>query len=265
MDLGQNFLVDSGLIVKRISGLLHSDFKRCVLEIGTGHGELTSELVNISDVVVSVEIDCELYEYSKNRFKSFDNLEIINDDFMKLDLDRLIDEKFGGSEAAVCANIPYYITSPIVMRLLESERFSLIVLMMQKEAAGRIVCRPGNKNCGAISVAVRYYSEPKYEFDVSRNYFSPRPKVDSAVVTFKPFKRNDVLDKKKFFRIVRSAFEKRRKNILNSISSGLGIKKNSLNCILDYLKIDKNKRAENLSFQNFVDISNLMSEKKFLN
>lgn len=263
MNLGQNFLVDSGLITKKISDLLCSDRKVCTLEIGTGHGELTFELIKISSKVVSIEIDRKLYEYSKNRLESFNNVEIINADFMDLNLECFVDDKFGNHEVLVCANIPYYITSPIVMRLLESERFSLIVLMMQKEAAERIVCEPGEKNCGAISVAVRYYSRPKYEFDVSKNYFSPRPKVDSAVVSFAPFKRNDVLDKKKFFKIVRSAFEKRRKNILNSISSGLGIKKDSLNYILNYLRIDKNKRAENLSFQNFVDISNLMSEKNF--
>ena len=262
MNLGQNFLISSGIINKIVDKLLSCSCAECVLEIGTGHGELTSELANAYRKVVSVEVDKQLYEYSVQRFKEVNNLDIVNYDFMRLDLLRFVNDKFGSSDVLVCANIPYYITSPIVMSLLESERFSFIVLMMQKEAAERIVCEPGVRNCGAISVAVRYYSRPKYVFDVSKNCFVPRPDVDSAVVTFETFRRTDVLNKKIFFKVVRSSFAKRRKNILNSISAGMCIKKDDLMCILDSLGIDKNSRAENLTFQNFVDISNLMHEKK---
>ena len=259
MDLGQNFLVD-GNVKSKIVNLLSDTRASCVFEIGTGHGELTEELCKVSEKVVSIEIDSVLFDYSSLRFGSFSGVEIVNADFMSLDLDKFVNSKFGSKKVSVCANIPYYITSQIVMRLLESERFSFIVLMVQKEAAERIICTPGERGCGAISAAVRYYSIPCYSFTVSKNCFRPRPKVDSAVITFSPVKRDDIKNRDIFFKVVRSAFSKRRKTVVNSISSSMGIDKGYILEILKSLGISENSRAENLTFENFVDISNLMGE-----
>ena len=263
MDKGQNFL-------KIIDHLFidHLDFckNKYVLEVGTGHGELTSILVNLSSKVVSIELDTNLYNYSVEKFKNTKNVKLVNMDFMEIDLQTFLDSEFDDQKDIVmCANIPYYITTPIITKVLESERFSQITLMMQKEVADKILSPPGTKNCSSLSVMVRYYSVPEFVCDVSRYNFVPVPKVDSSVISFKTIKQYNIKNKKNFFDVVHASFSKRRKNILNSISSGIKISKSIISNILKSLNLDINNRAENLTFQNFIDISNLLSKENLKN
>ena len=263
MDRGQNFL-------KKINRKFMDHLQFCkdkyVLEIGTGHGELTSILCKFAAKVVSVELDKNLYNYSVKKFKDINNIELKNMDFMRIDLESFLEDEFDNQkDIVVCANIPYYITTPIIAKVLESERFSRVTLMMQKEVADKILSSPGSKNCSSLSVMVRYYSIPEFICDVPRYNFNPVPKVDSSVISFKTIKQHDVKSRKIFFDVVRASFSKRRKNVLNSISSGMRIAKNIVSNMLEILNLDVNKRAENLTFQNFVDISNLLSEKNLKN
>ena len=265
MDKGQNFL-------KEINHIFFDHLNFCkdkyVIEVGTGHGELTSILGSLSRKIVSVELDKNLYNYSSQKFKNRRNIKLINSDFMKINLYDLVKDEFGTlnkNDLVMCANIPYYITTPIITKVLESQLFDRITLMIQKEVADKILAPPGNKKCSSLSVMVRYYSIPEFVCDVPRYCFSPVPKVDSAVISFKTIGVSSIKNKKVFFDLVHASFWKRRKNILNSMSSGMNLKKSFVNDILTELKIDVNNRAENLTFQNFVNISNLISTKSFKN
>lgn len=257
--LGQNFIINFTVCPRMAQSCLESDDSG-VLEIGPGIGVLTSELAKRFKKVVSVEIDKKLIPILKETVGGYSNIKIINQDILKLDLKKLLQDEFSDCKGVnICANLPYYITSEIIMYLLENNPgFSSLTVMVQKEAAERICALPGTRNSGAISLAVRYYGDPQVLFDVGRGSFIPSPNVDSSVIKINMSDTNaqKVRNKKMFFKVVRSAFSQRRKNILNSISAGLKISKESLKSVFEKINIDSTKRAEQLKMEDFINISN---------
>ena len=264
--LGQNFIVDSEVCPKMAEFCSKNEHSG-ILEIGPGIGVLTVQLAQRFKKVVSVEIDKRLVPILGETVSRFENVKIINQDILKVDLSKIIQEEFSDcSEVNVCANLPYYITSEIIMHILENNPgFKSITVMVQKEAAERICALPGTRQSGAISLAVRYYGIPEILFNVNRNCFIPSPNVDSCVIRIemKGSNHQDIKNKKNFFRVIRAAYSKRRKNLLNSLSMGLNISKEDVKEILKKCEIDCNLRAEQLKFEEFIDISNLFSDLKF--
>lgn len=255
--LGQNFLINPAVCPK-IAELGGCKKGVCALEIGTGVGVLTRELAERCDKVVAVEIDRRLEPILKETLADYDNVEVVFADIMETDAARLIEEKFGGGEAVVCANLPYYITSPVIMRVLESRLpVSAMTVMVQKEAADRICAKPGTRDCGAISLAVSYYSEPKMLFRVNRGSFMPSPNVDSAVIRL-DIKRELPLapdTEKRLFRIIRAAFSQRRKQLVNPLSAELGKSKADIAELLAGCGIKTTARAEELTLDEFIRLS----------
>ena len=255
--LGQNFLINPAVCPK-IAELGGCKKGVCALEIGTGVGVLTRELAERCDKVVAVEIDRRLEPILNETLADYDNVEVVFADIMEIDAARLIEEKFGGGEAVVCANLPYYITSPVIMRVLESRLpVSAMTVMVQKEAADRICAKPGTRDCGAISLAVSYYSEPKMLFRVNRGSFMPSPNVDSAVIRL-DIKRELPLapdTEKRLFRLVRAAFAQRRKQLVNPLSAELGKSKSEVAELLAECGIKPTARAEELSLEKFITLA----------
>lgn len=255
--LGQNFLINPS-VCPRMAELSGAAQGVGVIEIGPGIGVLTNELCALAEKVVAVELDKRLLPVLEETLAEYDNIKVINADVLELDLQKLIEEEFAGMEVVVCANLPYYITSPVIMKLLEDKLpISAVTVMVQKEAARRICAPVGSRESGAVTVSVNYYAKPELLFDVSAGSFMPAPKVDSAVM------RLDILDEppvktdeKKFFAVVKAAFSQRRKVISNSLSSGLGIGKAEVLTILEAAGVPANARAETLSLQAFADIAN---------
>jgi len=259
--LGQNFLIDKNINEKIIEAASISK-KDVVIEIGPGLGNLTQILCENAKKVISIEIDEDFKKIHQDILK-YDNLEIIYDDFMKINLNKLL-EPYNKEEIKVVANLPYYITTPIIMKLLE-EKYPInkIVVMIQKEVAERFASNPGNKEYGAITLAINYYTETKYAFTVPPSVFVPRPKVSSAVVVF------DVLDRPKFrvyseevlFNVIKGAFAKRRKTFVNSLSSTFPeFEKDIIVKTLEHFNFNKSIRGEKLSLEDFVKISNYLTE-----
>ena len=259
--LGQNFLINPSVCPRMAEAAVQGD-NVGVLEIGPGIGVLTNELLKRASKVVAVELDKRLLPVLDETLSEYDNLKVINADVMKLDLHRLIEDEFGSMEVAVCANLPYYITSPIIMKLLEDRLpVSSVTVMVQKEAAVRLCAEPGSRDSSAITAAVRYYCDPELLFHVSAGSFMPAPKVDSAVIRLnlrEPYvhPRDEAL----FFKVIRGAFAQRRKTVLNSLSSSLSLDKGELSDILCKAGVDPSARAERLTLQNFSDISDAVYE-----
>lgn len=259
--LGQNFLINPS-VCPRMAEAAVRGADVGVLEIGPGIGVLTNELLKRASKVVAVELDKRLLPVLDETLAEYDNLKVVNADVMKLDLHTLIKEEFGSMEAAVCANLPYYITSPIIMKLLEDRLpVSSITVMVQKEAAVRLCAEPGSRDSSAITAAVRYYCDPELLFHVSAGSFMPAPKVDSAVIRLS-LREPSVhpRDEALFFRVIRGAFAQRRKTVLNSLSSSLSLDKGELSDILCKAGVDPSARAERLTLQNFSDISDAVYE-----
>lgn len=257
--LGQNFLISPD-VCPEIADLSIQDDNIGVLEIGTGFGVLTQELCERAEKVVAIEIDKKLLPVLAETMAEYDNLTILNEDVMKLDLTQVIEEHFGDMEVVVCANLPYYITSPIIMKLLEDElKVKSITVMVQKEAGERLCASMGTRACGAITAAVRYYSEPKMLFEVTRDCFMPQPNVDSVVLqlTVKP-QPDNVLNKEHFFALIKSSFSQRRKTLANPVSGHFNIAKSEVITTLEELGISKTARAEELSFDDFIALSNAL-------
>lgn len=256
--LGQNFLIDPD-VCPNMAHELNADGKTGVLEIGPGIGVLTKELCKVAKKVVAVELDKRLLPVLGETLGEFDNLEVVNGDVMELDLKALIGEKFADCDSVkVCANLPYYITSPIIMMLLESELpIDEIVVMVQKEAGERLCAEVGTRQAGAVSVAVNFYADGEILFDVPRTSFMPSPKVDSVVIklTLDKAEKYRVENKKKFFSLVKCAFAQRRKTALNSISNTMGVPKDKLTNIFNELGLEVNIRPEKLTMQNLIDIA----------
>lgn len=249
--LGQNFLINPS-VCPRMAEYSLADKNTGVIEIGAGIGVLTAELAKIAKKVVCVELDTRLLPILDETLADFDNIEIINADVMKTDLKALIEEKFQGMDVVVCANLPYYITSPVITMLLESRLpVKAVTVMIQKEAADRLCTPVGSRDSGAITVCTNYYAQVKQLFNVSRGSFMPAPNVDSTVIRLdiREYPAVEVSDEKKFFRMVKAAFAQRRKTALNSISSGMGIPKTQVAEALRKSGLEENVRAEKLTMQ----------------
>ena len=254
--LGQNFLINPS-VCPRMAEYSLADENTGVIEIGAGIGVLTAELAKIAKKVVCVELDTRLLPILDETLADFDNIEIVNADVMKTDLKALIEEKFQGMDVVVCANLPYYITSPVITMLLESRLpIKAVTVMIQKEAADRLCTPVGSRDSGAITVCTNYYAQVKQLFNVSRGSFMPAPNVDSTVIRLdiREYPAVEVSDEKKFFRMVKAAFAQRRKTALNSISSGMGLSKTQVADALRASGLEENVRAEKLTMDELATL-----------
>lgn len=261
--MGQNFLINPS-VCPRMAQLCGANKEKGVLEIGPGIGVLTNELCKVAKKVVAVELDTRLLPVLSETLAEHDNVKVINNDVMKLDLNTLIKEEFGDMEVVVCANLPYYITSPVIMKLLEDKiGISALTVMVQKEAADRLCAKVGSRESGAVTVAVNYYSEAEKLFLVSRGSFMPAPNVDSAVIKLNVAKepRIKVYDEKLFFKMIKSAFAQRRKTISNSVTSGLGISKESFKSACETAGVSPSARAEALRLDELGTLCNAIYDE----
>lgn len=262
--LGQNFLINPE-VCPRMALECGAKSGTGVLEVGPGAGVLTAELAKRGAKVVSVELDGRLLPVLKETLAGYDRVKVVQGDVLKLDLRGLIADEFAGMETVVCANLPYYITSPVLMRILE-ERLpvSFITVMVQKETAQRLCAPPGNRSCGAVSAAVRFFSEPEILFEVPRTDFMPQPGVDSAVIRLKVLKKPpvDVVSEKAFFRLVKAAFGQRRKTLGNSVASGLALPKQEVFLALERAGLPQNARAEELTMEQLAALANALERQK---
>ena len=259
--LGQNFLIDSTVCPAMAQAAC--DKNTGVIEIGPGIGVLTKELASEAKKVVAIELDERLKKILPITLAECDNVEIVFGDALKLDLHALIKEKFNDCDrVCVCANLPYYITSPIVMSLLESKLpIESITVMVQKEAAERLCAEVGSRDSGAVTAAVTYYAEKEILFEVGRESFLPAPKVDSAVIQLKirenpPIKVND---EKAFFKLVKACFAQRRKTLVNTVSNTLGIGKDDLRSALNQIGLSETVRGEQLTMEQLASLSNIIN------
>lgn len=249
--LGQNFIINPH-ICPRIAEEGGAQSGVCALEIGAGVGVLTAELAKKADKVVSIELDGRLLPVLRETLSEFDNVTIVNENVLKADLGSIVKYNFGDKPFVVCANLPYYITSPIIMLLLESRLpAKSITVMVQKEAADRLCADVGSREAGAVTVAVNYYSRAQKLFDVSRGSFMPSPNVDSAVIRLDIREEPpvDVPDEKFFFKMIKACFAQRRKTAANSISAGMGLPKDKVAEAITNAGFDQNVRAEKLTMQ----------------
>lgn len=258
--LGQNFLVNPSVCPK-IAELGNAKKGFGIIEVGTGIGTLTAELASRADKVVAVEIDSRLLPVLEETLSGFDNIKIINEDIMNTDLKKLIADEFKGMEVAVCANLPYYITSPVIMHFLESGAdVSSLTVMVQKEAAERLCAKVGTRQSGAITVAVNYYGDAHMLFNVSRGSFIPSPNVDSSVIRIDVSKKYDLSfeDQKFFFSVVKAAFSQRRKTVANSLSSMLSTDKSTIYHAISEAGLSENIRIEQFDMETLIKFSKIL-------
>lgn len=258
--LGQNFLIDSSVCPAMANACC--DENTGVLEIGPGIGVLTAELSKVAKKVVTIELDERLKQILPITLADCQNVEVIYGDAMKLDLFEIIKQHFSDCEkVCVCANLPYYITSPIIMMLLESRLpIDSITVMVQKEAAERICAEVGSRDSGAVTVSVTYYAEKEILFEVGRESFMPAPNVDSAVIQLKIRKEPAVKvnDEEKFRKLVKACFAQRRKTLLNTVSSTLGISKDILRDALGKIGLSETVRGEQLTMEQLANLSEMI-------
>lgn len=262
--LGQNFLTDKNTIDRIIeaSQIGKGDL---VVEIGPGIGVLTAEAARYAGRVVAVEIDRNLIPILEETLKDYDNVTIINQDVLKTDITEIVNENRQKGGVRIIGNLPYYITTPIIMKLLEDQvPADSITVMMQKEVADRIKAEPGSRTYGAISAAVQYYCQVNQVASVPKEVFFPRPKVDSAVLRLDVRKERPVelADESMFFLCVRAGFGQRRKTLLNSLTGAAGLSRDAVREILSAAGIQPSRRAETLSLQELASIANKMTEYK---
>lgn len=264
-EFGQNFLTNR-IIPEDIADNCADTTDRLILEIGPGIGCLTQELAIRYKRVVAVEIDKGLIPVLDKTLAEYDNVTVINDDIMKIDLEALIAEYSDGMPVSVCANLPYYITTPILMRLLESGvKFSSITVMVQNEVASRLVAKPGSADYGAITAVLGYYGEARKLFKVSAGCFVPAPKVDSAVVRIDIFDspKYNVVDERLFRNLIKAAFEMRRKTLQNAISAKFSqYSKEEIASAIASIGHDEKVRGERLSTEDFARLSDVLSKIK---
>lgn len=262
--LGQNFIINPS-VCPRMAEECGAGPGVGVLEIGPGIGVLTAELAARAEKVVAIELDDRLPPILEETLADFSNVKIILGDALTYDLAALIEREFADMEVVLCSNLPYYITSPLLMRLLELHLpLRSLTVMIQKEAAVRILAAPGSRECGAISGAVWYYSTPKMLFSVSRGSFLPPPEVDSSVIRLdlNAAPPIQVPNEEDYFRIVRAAFAQRRKAVLNSLASTLSLPKDAVRDILREAGIEDNMRAEQLTMDELGDLAAAYSLRK---
>ena len=260
---GQNFLIDQGIVEKivREAGVTKDDF---VLEIGPGIGTMTQILCENAREVAAVEIDRKLIPILNDTLSEYDNVTIINDDILKVDINKLAEEKNGGRPIKVVANLPYYITTPIIMGLFESHvSLDSITIMVQKEVADRMQTGPGSKDYGALSLAVQFYAKPEIVVNVPPECFMPRPNVGSAVIRLKRHETRpvDVKDDKLMFRIIRASFNQRRKTLANGLNNSpeIGYTKEQIAAAIEELGRGASIRGEALTLEEFARLSNIFS------
>ncbi len=259
--LGQNFLIDENIIHKIIKG---ADIGKDdgVIEIGPGIGTLTQYLSEYAKEVVAIEIDKNLIPILDETLDGYNNVEVINRDVLEVDLNTLVREKFDTKRVKVVANLPYYVTTPIIMKFLEDEvPIRDIVVMVQKEVADRLKALPNTKDYGALTVAVQYYCDPEIITRVPRSVFMPQPRVESTVIRLRLLDKPkvDIKDRKTFLKVVKAAFAKRRKTLLNSLSmSGINLDKDKIKEILISSDIDPKRRGESLNIEEFAVLANNM-------
>ncbi len=262
---GQNFLIDSHVLDKIVSaaGITKDDF---VLEIGPGIGTMTQYLAASARKVFAVEIDKALIPILEDTLKEFDNVQVINQDILKVDIKKLAEEHNDGKPIKVVANLPYYITTPIIMGLFESQvPIDSITVMVQKEVADRMKVGPGTKDYGALSLAVQYYAEPYIVANVPPNCFMPRPKVGSAVIRLTRHEKPpvEVSDEKLMFRLIRASFNQRRKTLANGLNNSpeLSYSKEEIQQTIEKCGFKAGIRGEALTLEDFAKLANAFSEK----
>ena len=261
---GQNFLI-APWVPESIAVESGVDETAGVLEIGPGIGPLTQQLCLRAGKVCAVEVDTRLKPILELTVGEFSNLEILWKDVLKLDIPALVQEKFAGLRPMACANLPYYITSPILSALLEAECFDSVTVMVQKEVAQRIAAAPGTADYSAFTVFCQYYAEPELLFDVPAHCFLPQPKVTSAVITLRTRKERpwDILDEKVFFRVVKASFAMRRKKLSNGLASGFPeLGKTGAAEVIAAAGFDANVRGETLSIPEFARIANEITKRR---
>ncbi len=258
---GQNFLIDTHVLEKIIdaSEITKDD---CVLEIGPGIGTMTQYLAESAREVIAVEIDKALIPILGDTLKEYDNVTIINDDILKVDINRIVQEKNNGQPIKVVANLPYYITTPIIMGLFESHvPLKSITIMVQKEVADRMQVGPGTKDYGALSLAVQYYAKPEIVANVPPNCFIPRPNVGSAVIRLTRYEEPPVKadDERFMFNLIRASFNQRRKTLVNGLQNGgLGLSKEKILDALEEMNLPATVRGEALTLEQFAQLSNIL-------
>ena len=261
--MGQNFLINPS-VCPRMAQECGCDGIG-VIEIGPGIGVLTVELAKRAKKVVSIELDTRLKPVLDVTLKNHDNVTVIYGDVLKLDLMQIINEHFADMEVCVCANLPYYITSPIIMSLLESKLpFKAITVMVQKEAATRLAAEVGTRQCGAVTAAVSYYAQAKRLFNVERGSFLPAPNVDSSVIRLDVRSKPpvDISDEKAFFKVIKASFGQRRKTLSNSLSSGLGLNKDKVNLCILKAGLKATARAEELTLKDFAVLTDILFKEE---
>ena len=259
--MGQNFLIDPQ-IPADIAASSQADRSCGVLEIGPGIGPLTAELAQLAGKVVSVELDKTLLPVLAETMAPYDNVEIVPGDAMKLDLQALVEEKFGGLTPIVCANLPYNITTPVLTKLIETPCFETITVLIQKEVAQRLSVPQGSADGGAFTLFLQYYMEAEYLFDVPREKFIPAPKVTSAVLRCvrRPKPAVEVEDEAFFFKVIHGAFLLRRKTLANSLAAALPYSKEQVLAAMAEVGLAENIRGEKLTLQNFADLSRALKQ-----
>lgn len=257
--LGQNFLINPS-VCPRMADACGANGNHGVLEIGPGIGTLTRELCRVAGKVVSIELDERLPALLAETMADFENFTLVQGDALKLDLNKLLEEQFGDMPVSVCANLPYYITSPLIMHLLESRLpIDSITVMVQKEAAERLCAKQGSREAGAVTLAVQYYAQAEVLFDVSRGSFMPAPNVDSSVIRLTRRREPpcNTKNEKHMFSLIRAAFNQRRKTITNSLM-GAGVSKAQIAAACDTCGISPTARAEQLTLHDFAALSNAL-------
>lgn len=262
--MGQNFLINPS-VCPRIAELGGAGPDVGAIEIGPGIGVLTAELASRCRKVVAIELDRRLPPILAETLADFDNVRVLNADVLEVDLRALMEEHFPGMDVIVCANLPYYITSPVIMRLLEGRLtppLRAVTVMVQKEAAARICAPLPSRQAGALTVAVAYYSEPRVLFDVSPGSFLPAPDVQSSVIRLdlRSAPPVDAVDEALFFRVVKAAFAQRRKTILNGLAAGFNLSKPELSARLEAAGVSPAARAEQLRLEDFAAVANSLLE-----
>lgn len=261
--LGQNFLIDDNVIDKILDGARLSEGDK-IIEVGPGIGTLTREMGKVADKVVAIEIDKTLIPILKDTLDEFENIEVVNQDILKVDVQGLVNEKLSGGPVKLVANLPYYITTPIVMKFLEEDiPVTDIVVMVQKEVADRMNAGPGTKDYGALSIAVQYYCDTEIVAKAPRHMFIPQPNVDSTVIGLhvREEKKYKVDSKEVFFKTVKAAFGQRRKTLLNALGTLGFLDKDEIREVLQEANIDEKRRGETLSIEEFANLANCVNKK----
>ena len=261
---GQNFLIDTNVLDKIIASAEITK-EDCVLEIGPGIGTMTQYLAESAGEVVAVEIDKALIPLLEDTLSAYDNVTIINEDILKVDINQIAQERNGGKPIKVVANLPYYITTPIIMGLFESHvPLKSITIMVQKEVADRMQVGPGTKDYGALSLAVQYYAKPEIVANVPPNCFIPRPNVGSAVIRLTRYEEPpvQVKDEKLMFALIRASFNQRRKTLVNGLgnAAGLQVTKEQVLNALEQMKLPATVRGETFTLEQFAMLSDLLGE-----